>query len=508
MTDLRIQFREEMVGAGHPAKTDTLNRLTLVEHNNDGTHKAFADVHSYGAIGNGAANDTAAFEAAINALPASGGTVLLRPGFKYAVNLTLTKRGVRLKGGLMIGAGGPSVSAGLVPYATGSPVIKVGDNSAYIYGTSIEDVYINSSGPAGHGTIGLELGGGAYEGVYRGITISGSFSQHNLKIQGGATRAVSYNFFKDIFMTVLANVNQTATLGVYYGASWVSAVYFEGLRLAGPSGTGTGKALIVDGATLYLSNAWLQCADDKGILFQKTGSTTPYIVGENVAVDSDSSAHILAETTVAGDTSAAHTPCSRLTGGITVDGYMRLQDASTVNLSGPRHRFAINTVLSYPISYAPYHSDLMYLSKAAAPTDTAVYFQRTGSDAVSFNNGTAGNTSFISNKNTYIAAIDAGSGVFFKTQNTIRWGVISDGTLYPNVDNTYDIGTSSSRAANVYGANFKPGAGTALWTSAAGSPEGVVTANVGSLYTRTDGGPGTTLYVKESGAGNIGWVAK
>lgn len=42
----------------------------------------------------------------------------------------------------------------------------------------------------------------------------------------------------------------------------------------------------------------------------------------------------------------------------------------------------------------------------------------------------------------------------------------------------------------------------------AGSPEGVVTAPVGAIYTRTDGGPATTLYVKESGAGNTGWAAK
>ena len=49
---------------------------------------------------------------------------------------------------------------------------------------------------------------------------------------------------------------------------------------------------------------------------------------------------------------------------------------------------------------------------------------------------------------------------------------------------------------------------TTLWTSGSGSPEGVLTANVGSLYTRTDGGASTTLYVKESGTGNTGWVAK
>lgn len=39
MTDQRIQYTEKMVGAGHPTLSDTLNRFSLVEHNNDGTHK-------------------------------------------------------------------------------------------------------------------------------------------------------------------------------------------------------------------------------------------------------------------------------------------------------------------------------------------------------------------------------------------------------------------------------------------------------------------------------------
>lgn len=47
-----------------------------------------------------------------------------------------------------------------------------------------------------------------------------------------------------------------------------------------------------------------------------------------------------------------------------------------------------------------------------------------------------------------------------------------------------------------------------IWSSGTGSPEGVVTAPVGSLYTDDAGGAGTTLYVKESGTSNTGWVAK
>lgn len=41
-----------------------------------------------------------------------------------------------------------------------------------------------------------------------------------------------------------------------------------------------------------------------------------------------------------------------------------------------------------------------------------------------------------------------------------------------------------------------------------GTPEGVLAAPVGSVFHRTDGGAGTCLYIKESGTGNTGWVAK
>lgn len=45
-----------------------------------------------------------------------------------------------------------------------------------------------------------------------------------------------------------------------------------------------------------------------------------------------------------------------------------------------------------------------------------------------------------------------------------------------------------------------------------GTPNGAVTAKQGSLYLRSDGGAGTTLYVKESGGvttpTNTGWAPK
>lgn len=41
--------------------------------------------------------------------------------------------------------------------------------------------------------------------------------------------------------------------------------------------------------------------------------------------------------------------------------------------------------------------------------------------------------------------------------------------------------------------------------SGTGDPDGEITADVGSIYTRRDGQPGKTLYIKESGNDSLGW---
>lgn len=75
-----------------------------------------------------------------------------------------------------------------------------------------------------------------------------------------------------------------------------------------------------------------------------------------------------------------------------------------------------------------------------------------------------------------------------------------------NVDNPIIV---SSSTGNVILANdLEMTSGGPILTVGSGSPESVVTADVGSIYMRTDGGASTSIYVKESGTGNTGWVAK
>jgi Ca2+-binding RTX toxin-like protein len=41
-----------------------------------------------------------------------------------------------------------------------------------------------------------------------------------------------------------------------------------------------------------------------------------------------------------------------------------------------------------------------------------------------------------------------------------------------------------------------------------GSPEGRITASPGAIWLDTNGGSGTTLWVKETGTGDTGWDSK
>jgi hypothetical protein len=69
------------------------------------------------------------------------------------------------------------------------------------------------------------------------------------------------------------------------------------------------------------------------------------------------------------------------------------------------------------------------------------------------------------------------------------------------------VGSSSKFAVDNTGKITVSGTSATI-SAGTGTPEGVLTATVGSMFMRTDGGAGTSFYIKESGAGNTGWVAK
>ncbi len=121
---------------------------------------------------------------------------------------------------------------------------------------------------------------------------------------------------------------------------------------------------------------------------------------------------------------------------------------------------------------------------------THTYLDESGQGNLKVRTNTLRVSNIVETKESIIAQPGSGVELFYdggKKLEVTDSGVISTG-----------VHTSTSFAQ----------ASGPVWSSGTGTPEGVVTASVGSLYSRIDGVPGATLYVKETGAGNIGWVAK
>ena len=86
-------------------------------------------------------------------------------------------------------------------------------------------------------------------------------------------------------------------------------------------------------------------------------------------------------------------------------------------------------------------------------------------------------------------------------QNEPRYYTVDNRPLTDLDNNVKNLAgeITSIEATGILGVKFFTGAGT---------PIGNVTAPIGSFYLNSTGGANTTLWVKESGVGNTGWVAK
>lgn len=136
--------------------------------------------------------------------------------------------------------------------------------------------------------------------------------------------------------------------------------------------------------------------------------------------------------------------------------------------------------------------------------------QYTGNGSVWSNNalmtsGTAGNLDDVTN---------SGSALLLNTSGNLSYVTASAGAnprTFTNrwtADSSGDFTVSTGNLAISTSGKGISLSGGITWTSGSGSPEGVVTAPIGSIYSRSDGGVLTSFYVKQSGTGNTGWAGK
>jgi hypothetical protein len=535
----------------------------------------WVNVKSYGAKGDGVADDTAAIQAAIDSLPLnvsnvgilaprgfSNGGVVHFPRGRYKVT-----RSIALKRGVHI-AGESRESSQVISFTSGS-VFRYADSGRYVpdeitfddlsiwqhdsvvaqTGAAIE-VTTGTASPPAVSFRGSDL---MIEGTYRGVLLSAGIAcrltdsiisktvSHGVHVRFDALDPNRLPTTSTVFQSVYSFLSKTGDGFRFEAASYVSC-----LACAADSNQRFGYSF-EGGSTLGLFASGAEENGEAGVSLKDTRSAT-------ITVDVVS-------------------PAGRHDG-------IWLSNAANTVISGSTFHSAADTS-GFAVNVQPGNGPLIIIGSTYAgayltnKVNTDLNVLHLGGDVAagsSFVGGRQGRYAFgvrspdpaaqLLNAGSAPAGVDSGlkSAVVFSSAGARRNASISAQAItadasvrYPQVTGVEvmtpskgaasavdriagvtiaeQVGGSLANANLVLGGDVAPAGNWSLFSASErdsvfkgrlrfrdergptfsfglGSPEGVLAAPAGSLYGRTDGGPGTTLYVKERGSDTNGWVAK
>ena len=493
----------------------------------------YVSVKDFGAIGNGTTDDTASIQACIDALSVSGrgGVVYLPPGqYKVTSNLNITWPNATTETSLarVVLRGAGSGLTFILDYRT-----SVGSNGCITYDFSASGgasnhylktitggfsliKSINATSFSLPSTIIPGTGTGLYlnmvpSGVYEDIQIMGySTCLNAVDCLGGEFRNmvisqcdIGINMAVSTFSSpnavvmdhVTVNISNSWGVKVYGGAV---SMYGCSFSFNGPSGAGA-----PNGAVYQQLDSLHKAITIDGCWFETNfGAADVYIYGA-AATGSVAAASI---------TNCQFVRAANYASGSTNDIAVNLSSGTNCDL----------VVMNCGFMRAP----------VAVPNASTKYISVIGAAAANCRMSLIGNNYQSTTESPLVSGTDASailtSLVLQETggSQTIRlkpvastaWLDINNGAAYavpgsggglaPPATDTQYLGLPSFRWLRAYLNQINLGPSEVIVTSGSGSPEGVVTAGVGSLYTNTGGSTSTTLYVKTSGSGNTGWTAK
>jgi hypothetical protein len=214
----------------------------------------------------GVSDDTSAIEAAVAALPSSGGGIRIYPG-NWAFNLTLTKSNVTLKG-MSRSYQSYEYYDELVwrPYVASSPVVTLGGTTlaTRVEGTRMEDFIIQTDNSTGYYGLWVR---NAERSTIRDFEIKG-FTKYALKI--GDNESITedntqMNDFSNFRLWLGGNSGGESTYGIVAvgrcaaGTNCAIRNQLRNFFIWGPWGTGTGACIYNPGsADLHLQDCTTQ----------------------------------------------------------------------------------------------------------------------------------------------------------------------------------------------------------------------------------------------------------
>lgn len=456
------------------------------------------NVKDYGAAGDGTTDDTAAIQAAIDTASGIGGaTVLFPSGLTYRAASTIQiKDGVRLVGTAPSVSTTPSKIAG----DAGVTIFNVADA---VYHWSMEHLLVHG------GAIGLKISGRTSHVILDDVYIAAQtgdgiqtdqiekFEWRSLTVQGvggygirtGVVVAGNGSFERGVITNL--RIDTTGDDGFFMDGTAASQLT---ITLLSPQFILIGKngLHIKNGSHIFVSSMSFENA-----------STVTDNTYDGVVVEGSSSG-------------VAFVGCENGYSGISANGQRYGWNITAPNVtcincagSGKTKGWSVDSAAGA----------LINCSGTAAVSD---WFTGSGMRASIFGGSLALDAQTSSLKPNAIPSGPGNEQVFFleDTNNdgsgtlgaSWQWRKSDSGrTLCMELLNSGVLqltrGAVKAVSAVVY-AGAPPAGSDASVSSGTGSPESAVTAPIGSLYLRLDGGAATSLYVKESGTGNTGWVAK
>lgn len=419
-------------------------------------------VKDFGAIGDGVADDTAAINTAITAAP-SGSEVFFPAGTYLVSTSVLINKKVKLRGAGAIGeSGGVSTTTGTIIKGTGITIIRATEPFV------LEDVCI--SDPTGNAaTIGLD-------------------------VNDGATGVANWSLSR-VFISGTASKLGTGVRTVFGLKGTLMGCVIEGWS--------NGVDETASGASFSNANAFIGCKIRYNTIGLRTDSDTTFInsstiEGNTIGVDNTAGKVSIAQCHLENNIAPAINV--RVSGGNLYsfgNGYFGTAANLDISITGGAGTHgSFGDTINAGITHAGSGVFSLYNSVNGSPAvaGAGVIYQVSGNGFKGLLNGASQALGFSS------YAFISTSLAYLNTGGAAQIGG-SGGTQFVDGGVTVkaSIGTSGQ---------FFPQQTTSGIYSGPGTPEAAVTAAVGSTYMRTNGGAGTGFYVKESGTGNTGWVAK